>query len=212
MGEYAIRKSDGAEVKIGTCEDMYYLRADQADQVTHKSGNVDPRNLEHLKSLRFRFPWPDEDMTAPGSFDRYDRTVAVRVEGDLPPFEHFTVQFSAQAGYLLSIPCPEGPPADHGLTVHRNGFSGRVLLDQQAYRGGLLVGIFRCGGCGAKFNVPTWEMVEPFVVAIRAEGDRREREARLTNPDASGSGAWYHTVADRLAAGYAAPVMAEGRV
>ncbi len=31
MGEYAKRASDGVEVKIGTCEAMYYLRFEDRD-------------------------------------------------------------------------------------------------------------------------------------------------------------------------------------
>ena len=37
MGEYAIRKSDNDCIKIGTCEDMYYLRYEDQDKVTPDS-------------------------------------------------------------------------------------------------------------------------------------------------------------------------------
>ena len=39
MGEYAIRKSDNDCIKIGTCEDMYYLRYEDQDKVTPDSGS-----------------------------------------------------------------------------------------------------------------------------------------------------------------------------
>jgi hypothetical protein len=68
-----------------------------------------------------------------------------------------------------------------------------VQIVQQAYRNGHLALICQCGGCGARYNVPTWAEVEPLVVAVRAEGDRA---------DAAVSGQWWHTVADRIAAGY----------
>jgi ferredoxin hydrogenase len=35
MGEYAKRKSDGLEVKIGTCASMYYLRYEQRNEVNY---------------------------------------------------------------------------------------------------------------------------------------------------------------------------------
>ena len=65
MGEYA--KFQGQSIKIGTCENMYYLRADQAAMVQPESGNVDP--IRDRESLRFRFPFPDEDNVLPGEFE-----------------------------------------------------------------------------------------------------------------------------------------------
>lgn len=193
MGEYA--KFAGRDIKMGTCEDMYYLRAEQVPQLRPLPNSLNPRDPEVLQVLRFRFPWPDEDGTEPGAFDRYNRTAAVH-DVQLPEgVEHDLVQFVAQAGYLVSLPCPEGPPATHGLQVHRNGFAGPVLIVQQGYRNGNLAVICRCGGCGAPFNLPTQADAEPVIVACRAEADRMEKRGE--------SGAWWHTVADRIAAGYA---------
>src|SRR3990167_2579485 len=90
MGEYATRGKD--RIKIGTCEDMYYLRFDQRDRVQHEPGNVAP-NGEDAYGLRFRFPWPDEDHVAPGGEEfhanGYHRAIAVY--GIQPPteVEHF---------------------------------------------------------------------------------------------------------------------------
>lgn len=204
MGEYA--KLGSERIKIGTCENMYYLRADQIHLVRAERGNVNPASAEDQKVIRFRFPWPDEDSTKPGDFDRYDRGVAVAAE--MPAeVEHYSVQFSAPAGYLVSLPCPEKSPSTPGLDttvqlpgggsvkVGRNGFAGRVQLVQQAYRDGLLVAICRCGGCGALFRLPTLKDAEPVIVGLRAEADQRERRDE--------SGKWWHAVADRIAAGYA---------
>src|SRR5437016_4579142 len=63
MGEYA--QYGGQDVKIGTCEDMYYLRYDQRWQVQALDGNVNP--VLDVAHLRFRFPWPDEDTIPPGA-------------------------------------------------------------------------------------------------------------------------------------------------
>lgn len=213
MGEYALY--NGQRVKIGTCEDMYYLRADQARLVAHERGNVNPAADDDRAVIRFRFPWPDEDTVEPGAFDPYDRGMfAHRVT---PPagVEHHSVQFSAPAGYLVSLPCPEGQPGvTHGmstkvdgLTVHRNGFGGSVRIVQQGYRNGHLALICACGGCGARYNVPTWELAEPIVVAVRAEADRRAFDAERAGRT-DGQVAWYHAVADRIAAGYGATVPA----
>jgi hypothetical protein len=198
MGEYG--KVGGVEIKMGTCEDMYYLRADQAGIVQGMPGSLDPNDREVQKVIRFRFPWPDEDGTQPGAFSDYGRAVAVHGVTAPEGVEHDTVQFRAQAGYLLSMPCPEGPGYTEGfhagIKVHRNGFQGAVLIDQQAYRGGALALICRCGGCGTKWNVPTLAEAEPIIVACRAEADRVRQD--------DGRKAWWHAIADRIEAGYKA--------
>ncbi len=193
MGEYA--KLNGQSVKIGTCEDLYYLRADQAHLVQAEHGSVDPMAARERAAIRFRFPWPDEDGTEPGAFERFDRAVAVPGAAVPAAVEHHMVQFVARQGYNVSLPCPESQQAVPGLTVHRNGFAGAFQIVQQAYRNGVLALIGQCGGCGARFNLPTWDAVEPVVVAVRSEGDRHERRE-------PGAGQWWHTIADRITAGY----------
>ena len=188
MGEYASFR--GQCVKIGTCEDMYYLRADQRDLVIAQPGNVRPGSAEDQKTIRFRFPWPDEDGNAPGAFEDHDRSFPV--PGVRPPagVDHYSIQFSAREGYLLSLPCPEGPPASHGLTIHRNAFQGPVRIVQQAFRNGHLALVCSCV-CGARWNYPTVAAAEPIIVALRAKGDRSPNDARR-----------FHEIADRIAAGY----------
>ena len=61
MGEYAIRKSDRQSIKIGTCEDMYYLRFEDQDKVTPESGSD--------FGYRWRIPFPSEDNILPGDYD-----------------------------------------------------------------------------------------------------------------------------------------------
>lgn len=205
MGEYAKLKSTGERVKIGTCENMYYLRADQIGDVVAVGDSVDPAG-EYQGELRFRFPWPDEDGVAPGAFEDPFRARAVHGV-DLPDIEHGIVQFVAQAGYNVCLPCPEGP-SSHGLNVHRNGFKGAVKIVQQRYWQGQLVTVCECGGCGHKYRLETWAMAEPVVVALRSEADRKQAEfdlhaqrqgiASLPCHDAR----MLHTIADRITAGY----------
>ncbi len=47
MGEFARRLSDGAEVKIGTCEEMLYLRFDDRHKVCALPNSVDVSNPQH---------------------------------------------------------------------------------------------------------------------------------------------------------------------
>lgn len=202
MGEYARFRDQS--VKIGTCEEMYYLRYDQRHLVWQERGSLDPNRNDVACELRFRFPWPDEDGTEPGGFDAYERSLAIRGVPVPEGVEHGTVQFVAHAGYVISLPCPEGlvgatagltAGAWNGVTIHRNGFSGAVHLCQQKPTpdGKTLRAIFKCGGCGAKWRAETWTDVEPYIVALRSEGDRRAKD---------GCGDFYHRIADRLADGY----------
>lgn len=210
MGEYGL--VGGERVKLGTCEDMHYLRADQVGQVVADEHSLDVRDPEVQAEIRFRFPWPDEDTVRPGAFGPCER--AVGLYGVQPPegVEHRSVQFVAQAGYLVSLPCPEGPFQDKtgapiGLVVHRNGFSGPVKIVQQAYRNGHLALICQCGGCGARYNLPTLAEAEPVIVACRAKADQLEHAhntGRYRDEPMDGAVAWWHAVADRIAAGYKA--------
>ena len=158
MGEYAMY--GGERTKIGTCEDLYYLRYDQRHSVQPLEGNINPASEDEQKTIRFRFPFPDEDDATPGSFENYNRYVPV--DGIKPPadLDHHSVQFTSQVGYLVSIPCPEGS-AKTEFRVHKNGWRGDVLLTQQAIRGGVLAPIFMCGGCGAKWSEPDAAKVAP---------------------------------------------------
>ncbi|HJR05094.1 MAG TPA: DNA cytosine methyltransferase [Methylomirabilota bacterium] len=116
-----------------------------------------------------------------GAGDPFERAVTVPDWNITPPdgVQHHGVQFTARAG----------------LTIHRNGFPGPVRLVQQGYRNGVLAVILKCGGCGAKYNLPTWADAEPIVVAFRSEADRRG----LQDP---GCEKFWHAIADRIAAGY----------
>lgn len=189
MGEYA--KYQGQEVKIGTCEDMYYLRAEQRHTVEPLPNSVNPGSSDAL-ALRFRFPWPDEDGTKPGAFENYGRAVAITGATMPASVEHYSVQFQAHAGYLLSLPCPEGTP---DARIHRNGFAGAVQLTQQKLLAdGRLVPVCRCGGCGAAWRMEDQADIEALAVAFRAEGDKREARG-------DGDPIWWHTVADRILLG-----------
>jgi hypothetical protein len=215
MGEYANRRPDGARVKIGTCEDMLYLRDDQRGQVYGGdlgSGRGYLRDPDVLASLRFRFPWPDEDGTLPGDFEPFR---SLRLDGMPVPagVEHGSTQFTAtypKNGYLLSLPCPEGPDADPRIA--RNGYGGALKLTAQGWRGGRLVGIAECGGCGHAFRLEDGYALEAEM-ALREMGAERLRDMDRWNLTAEARGqeritgdngaAFYLTIADRLREGYA---------
>jgi hypothetical protein len=201
MGEYATYA--GERIKIGTCEDLYYLRADQVGLLSRSDiGN-------HWDAVRFRFPFPDEDNERPGGFDNHDRSVPTW--GLEPPAEldHSAIQFkstsSPSGGVLVMLPCPfsaEGKAS--GTRYMFNGFAGAVRIVQQRIWDGLLVLVLECGACGARYRCPTFADAEPVVVACRSQADRLQREADLRPPN-DGLVGWWHTIADRITAGYENP-------
>ena len=192
MGEYA--KYNGKEIKIGTCEEMYYLRFDQRRSVQPLPNSLDP--VKEAAELRFRFPWPDEDQSEPGGngkgFDPFRR---LRIDGvsSLDQVDHGLVQFKATNGngYLVSLPCPEGK-VDLPITFHKNGYGGAVHLVQQRIKNGLLVPVFECGGCRNKWRIEDPAELEPYLVAVRSMADQCVR-----NSDTSGA-KWHYMVADRM--------------
>lgn len=189
MGEYATY--NGQRIKIGTCEDMYYLRADQRDKVEPETHSVDPSDEDVLRTLRFRFPFPDEDGVQPGEFDPYERFHPVASVAVPQEVEHYSVQFSAQPGYLLSLPCPESDETPEGLRIARNGIVGpMVAITQTAWRNGAWAVICACRGCGAKFNLPTLKDALPLLEALMV-GTAFDKEIAL-----------------RIEAGYRQPVTA----
>ena len=218
VGEYARRKSDGAEVKIGTCENMYYLRADQVRQVEAIPNSLDPNDPETQRSIRFRFPWPDEDGRLPGEYDSdFDRAIAA--PGATAPLDvdHGTVQFIAQAGYNVCLPCPESRDADWlrllkpdgptPVAIHRNGFPGAVLLVQQKrLADGRLVPVCRCGGCGYPYRIEEPAEIEALALSFRKEADSREQMGKRHGTGEADRKFW-DAIADRVLEG--AGIMAE---
>jgi hypothetical protein len=194
MGEYAVYNNE--RVKIGTCEDMLYLRADQRRQVWAQPGNVDP--IRDVNEIRFRFPWPDEDHIAPGGFDDPFRRLRVELKAPLG-LEHHSVQFRAeQQGYLVSLPCPERPGAGKDASsynVHRNGFAGATFLVQQRFHEGRLVAVFECV-CGLRWRAPDLADAADAITGLLDQADDYERREDVTRA------AWLRTVAHRIRDGY----------
>ena len=182
MGEYAT--FNGRQIKIGTCESMYYLRADQR----HLIQDYDFSNF--LGEVRFRFPFPDEDNIEPGAFEDYDR--GVKIPGWNLPTDwkgHYSVQFSAQPGYLLSVPCPESlsdklrlfelgadesARAEHEIHIHKNGWNGGAKVTQLRWRDDHWSTVVACGSCDAAWRLETLEDARPVIEAFRTEADRTE--------------------------------------
>ena len=111
MGEYAIRKSDCARIKIGTCEDMLYLRFEDRDKIERDSRSIDANDFSH--TIRFRLPFPDEDGLQPGEYKNHER--GLRLYRDNDDFadastanDPGTIQLTHKCGLLVNVPCYHG--------------------------------------------------------------------------------------------------------
>jgi hypothetical protein len=203
MGEYA--KFNNDSIKIGTCEEMYYLRYDQRHLVQYERGSVDLEDKETLAQVRFRFPFPSEDNIMPGGFS--DHTYGIRVPDayDMSDgLDHSLVQFRASNGYLTNLPCPESTEwIDHAgyklhnqtaIKVHLNGYGGKAKLVQQKYVNGQLWAVCACCGCGTK-----WRLDQDSGMALAdsftAEAAKMERQGLRNWAD-------YREIATRIRAGY----------
>lgn len=234
MGEYANYLSK--RVKIGTCEDMLYLRWDQRHLVTDSETPLFDEKV--LGAIRFRFPWPEEDDVTPGGFEDAFKSWRLNNFEQPQDVEHGLVQFRHEAnGYLVSLPCPEANELTVNgktITIHKNGYGGPASLVQQAWRRPAacyrnhpetncghrqLVGIARCNGCHALYRLEDG-YEKAAAVAIRAEADRKVRDYEHSKQMVA-AGLWQqttdgdlatarriHEVADRLLAGYRMPVPA----
>ena len=69
MGEYAYRKSDNQYIKIGTCENMYYIRYEDRFKVRPDEGY----SLDCSKELNliWRLPFPSEDHIQIGNYEPF---------------------------------------------------------------------------------------------------------------------------------------------
>lgn len=171
MGEYTNRISDNQYIKIGTCENMYYLRFDDTDKV--QSPGYDLRK----PGLRFRLPFPDEDGILPGGdYDNYER--GWRLYGF--KYEHaFThpgrIQMRHESGISVSLNCYHGEdalpdvPTDSGISFGWNAkdihpwelaFVKTMEPSAADEEEGIsdLVPIIRCRHCQGMFRA-TWEPV-----------------------------------------------------
>lgn len=179
MGEYALNHNQ--RIKIGTCEDMYYLRWEDRFKVQPVSGNVDPSTDI---GLRFRLPFPDEDLVGPGGYEVYNRGLRL---GHTDPNYHGIgkpgwVDWAGEAemmatvghiqlrhepsGLLLNVPCHHGfklPECGPGMNAHWNGKSHSMeLTSVKAMDDGRVVPVVSCRHCGEAWR-DEWDNILPEV-------------------------------------------------
>ena len=171
MGEYAIRNSDDQEVKIGTCEDMYYLRYEDRAKVRKLANSLDPaREL----NLRFRLPFPDEDSVRIGEYEIYDRGERLYTKDDtyaqdlrIPDDDPGVIQLHHESGVLVNIPCHHGVKlpdvtGEDDVKVFWNGKSWALELSSLKNTEDGIKPVIRCRFCKHAWRAD-WAEIFPYV-------------------------------------------------
>ena len=172
MGENAKRKSDGAVIKIGTCERMYYLRYEDREKVAKIPHSLDPMDS---KGLFFRLPFPDEDHLQPGDYDHYNRgLVLYRRVGQYQ--EYFEDPSTAEdpgimqlkherSGLMLNVPCYHGaklPEVQKPMQAFWNGKGHSLELIAVKDTGEGVLPVIGCVHCGGMWRYQ-WADVLDFI-------------------------------------------------
>lgn len=179
MGEYAKRKKDGVDIKIGTCSSMYYCRYDQRNEVNYPCMSYD---------LCWRIPTPDEDGIKPGDFNysllKEGGYIPWKLRIDTSKFDEDDIVKLKQSegtlqlrepkmGLLVNIRCPHGLPMEQfkinneGIVISM-GYNG---LRDTLYLRGLknehkeLKVLIECSCCGSMWST-SFNEIEPMIESI----------------------------------------------
>lgn len=208
MGELV--KINGEVTKLGTCEDLYYCTYEQAKRVLptaeHQPGNLPPMEyMEAKHGFRYRFPFPGEENVDVGMHKERDRGLMVTMDpGYLDDMDHTTLCFSTSSNGRFSynvnyiVPCPIVVAQDKKAgkpTVKTSPLPEHhpvEIVQQKLMPDGALWVVCRCFYCRSKFRLPP---AEGLALAAKLRTEH--------NDPKDGCYKFWHTVADRIEAGYA---------
>jgi len=162
MSEFAMYK--GKEIKIGTCECMYYLRWEQRHMVRPIRGNVNP--VTEVEELWFRAPRYSENDIAPGAypFEGWCGVQPIRFYIDDNKLKKEVGEIAQKTkgikqlidrdmGIVVGVPCAHGYIIDDlPKEMHYNGFNSNVLgVAGVGVRKGHACALIGCLACGDTF-------------------------------------------------------------
>jgi hypothetical protein len=166
MGEYV--KLGGQRIKLGTCEDLYYVRYEQLKRLVFGmeklGGNDEPEAyLKPEHGFRYRFPFPDEDEILLGMFNAYNRGYLVGVPMDfMADKEHKKICVSTACQNIYNVNHYITCPADKAWVKtcsDRSELAPLEIIQQKQVDGDLWV-VCRCGWCGSAFRLPYEDAVK----------------------------------------------------
>ena len=185
MGEYATRISDGASIKIGTCEEMFYLRFEDRDKVRAQQNSVDVGLDKVAGQLLFRLPFPDEGKLLPGDYPDPDRAQRL-YRSAFGSCEDFTdestlddagiMQLRHEAsGLLLNVPCYHGQKLPEVLAPMKAFWNGkghsfelsklRAVLKDNALT---IYPVVKCRHCGHAWRYEWSQVLEWIPQPLRS--------------------------------------------
>lgn len=192
MGQYY------KDVKIGTCESMYYLRLDEALSLA-KMGLKDDDGIPFSvyvsdEVTRFRFPFPDEDgKTLIGEEIKYDRGVPLYTGGI--EILHKKICLSNFPAYThnvnIFLPCPYSEEFKaKGIEISRGGAGESVLVvKMEGMRNGKRKAIFSCARCGEPQTLKDDDVVKLKEYNMEVYKETRDEDSR---------NAFYRSVIERI--------------
>lgn len=178
MSEYATRKIDNTEFKIGTCEDMFKCRYDQLGEITYPYMS---------DNLFWRIPTPDEDGTLPGDYNysllQEDGHIPWKLMVDTSKFcdddiaslqQTGTIQLKEpRMGLIVNIRCPHGFPMEQFkinkestiISMGYNGHQDTLYLKGLKNEPSELKVLVECSVCGCMWSF-TFNEIEPMIESI----------------------------------------------
>ena len=150
MGEYT--KINGEQVKLGTCENLYYMRFEQLKQL---DAEARAEYGDESQGYRYRFPFPEEDTRQLGNYEDHNKMRIYNVTSKpelCADMDHNTICSSHSApggGYNINIinDCPMSKEFK-GKSSPRDW---RIIgICQQKQVNGELWTVVECPYCGAK--------------------------------------------------------------
>lgn len=194
MGEYAKRKSDGAHIKIGTCEEMLYLRYEDRNKVEPWTGSLDAAKT---LGLYWRLPFLDEDDVLPGDYEpafRHELLQDFAVAGcENSPG---VLQLSHKCGLLLNVPCYHGerlPTVTMPMRVFWNGRDPHSFaLKAVKNTADGIIPIVACRWCGEAWR-SSWHEIDGHLttpgLAAALRSYRIEQSREVTELSSANGGA-----------------------
>lgn len=185
MGEYA-RKSNGESVKLGTCESLYYMRAEHMKDLYSFASSDVPKTMARVAECgyRFRFPFPDEDGMrigdSPGNRN-FDRGLPVHGFALPESFKHEGKVFLSNGkGFgkrvYASLPCPvadsESPASIDG--AHYEIVAQKPVLTESGHIE--LWTVVRCVACKSMWRLPAHSAAELAEACLEESGAHNWQE------------------------------------
>ncbi len=208
MGEYV--KYQGQEIKLGTCEDLYYARLGQLEAAVAVGvlegldGNLNPTEyLDPKNGWRYRFPFPEEDDIDMGDFKDYNKGLVIQLQpedyGIIEGMEHNDTWHSCHVNHAYNVnvahPCPQSP--DFSKVAKHSPIDWRIVeITQQKQINGEVWTIIDCPYCIGKARIDKEDALK-LVHSIEV-GYINCRDATDSNKE------YYQKVIDRIMAGYTA--------